>query len=150
MTAPWPSKLSMRWCGAPLSTSSRSTQSCARTPEQKDTDASASRGARQGRLLSEALRRLAAGVDRTRTLLLFGNRTMPAANHDLLTEPTAGGRALPFYASVRIELKQRALIRETFDIVGTRVEATTIKNKVAPPLRVTTLDLMFGEGFARE
>jgi RecA/RadA recombinase len=51
-------------------------------PEQKDTDASASRGARQGRLLSEALRRLAAGVDRTRTVLLFGNRTTPAAEAD--------------------------------------------------------------------
>jgi recombination protein RecA len=74
-------------------------------PVQKDSDASASRGARQGRLLSEALRRLAAGVDRTRTVLLCGNRTTPAAAGDL-TEQTSGGRALPFYASVRIGLKQ--------------------------------------------
>ena len=51
-------------------------------PEQKDTDASASRGAHQGRLLSEALRRLAAGVDRMGTVLLFGNRTTPAAEAD--------------------------------------------------------------------
>jgi recombination protein RecA len=97
-------------------------------PEQKDTDASASRGARQGRLLSEALRRLAAGVDRTRTVLLFGNRTTPGAEGDL-TEHTSGGRALPFYASVRIGLKRNELIHEMFGIVGAHVEATTIRTK---------------------
>jgi recombination protein RecA len=118
-------------------------------PEQTDTDASASRGARQRRLLSEALRRLAAGVDRTRTVSLFGNRMAPAADDDV-TEHTSGGRALPFYASVRIGLKRRGLVRDTFGIVGSHVEATTIKNKVAPPLRVATLDLMFGRGFVQD
>jgi recombination protein RecA len=118
-------------------------------PDQTDTVAISSRGARQGRLLSEALRRLAAGVDRTRTVLLFGNRTIPAADDDLAGQ-TSGGRALPFYASVRLGLRRRELIRETIGIVGTQVEATTIKNKVAPPLRVATLDLMFGKGFVQD
>jgi RecA/RadA recombinase len=56
-------------------------------------------------------------MDRTRTVLLFGNRTTPAADDDL-SEQTSGGRALPFYASVRIGLKRRELIREIYGIVG--------------------------------
>jgi recombination protein RecA len=87
-------------------------------------------------------------VDRTRTVLLFGNRTTPAADSNV-TEQASSRRALPFYASIRIQLKQRELLRQIFGIAGARIEVTTIKNKVALPLRAT-LDLMFGRGFARE
>ena len=104
------------------------------------------RPARQARLLSEALRRLAAVVDRSRTVLLFGNRTLGRARNDG-ADDAAGGRALRFYASVRVQLTRREPIRGPLGVVGGRVDATTVKNKLAPPLRTASLELVYGKGF---
>jgi recombination protein RecA len=115
-------------------------------PQESNAEVSTSRAARQGRLLSEALRRLAAGIDRTRTVVVFGNRTS-APGADSLPAEAPGGRALRFYASVRVELRRGELIRESIGVVGRRVEVIAVKNKLAPPLRTGTLRLVFGEGF---
>ena len=114
---------------SPLTRSTSITRLSGKPPEQTDTDASASRGARQGRLLSEALRRLAAGVDRTRTVLLFGNHTTPSTA-DHATEQTSGGRALPSLSlGAKSGYSSQLLIREVFGIVAIRLEATTVKTR---------------------
>jgi recombination protein RecA len=114
--------------------------------DETDAGGGASRAARQARLLSEALRRLAAVVDRSRTVLLFGNRTLGRARNDG-ADDAAGGRALRFYASVRVQLTRREPIRGPLGVVGGRVDATTVKNKLAPPLRTASLELVYGKGF---
>ena len=84
----------------------------------------------RARLLSEAMRRLAANIDRTRTVVLFGNRRIEKAPDDT----TPGGRALRFYSSVRLGMQRGHLKNDSFGAVGTTVKLTAVKNKVAPPL----------------
>jgi RecA DNA recombination protein len=92
---------------------------------------------------AEGLRRLAANIDRTRTVMLFGNRLRTGG----APEDTPSDRASRFYASVCLELRTEEALRENGLIIGRRVRAVTAKNKVAPPLRATDLTLLYGRGF---
>jgi recombination protein RecA len=100
----------------------------------------------RARLLSEAMRRLAANIDRTRTVVLFGVR-LAGESVDDDDARTPGGRALRFYSSVRLALRRGSAVQDSAGLVGMMVHATTVKNKVAPPLRKTTLKLAFAHGF---
>ena len=88
----------------------------------------------RARLLTEAMRRLVANIDRTRTVVLFGNRlTDQRADDD--DARTTGGRALRFYSSVRVSLQRTSLVQDTTGTAGATIKITVVKNKVAPPLR---------------
>ena len=100
----------------------------------------------RARLLSEAMRRLAANIDRTRTVVLFGNRKTENSSGDA-EAATPGGRALRFYSSVRLGMQRGHLVQDAFGAVGTTVRLTAVKNKVAPPLRECELQLVYGQGF---
>ena len=100
----------------------------------------------RARLLSEAMRRLAANIDRTRTVVLFGNRRAENSPDDR-EGATPGGRALRFYSSVRLGMQRGHLVKDCLGAVGTSVKLTAVKNKVAPPLRECELRLVYGQGF---
>jgi recombination protein RecA len=97
----------------------------------------------RARLLSEAMRRLVANIDRTRTVVLFGNRQTEKTSEDA----TPGGRALRFYSSVRLGMQRIDLTEDAFGTTGVTVKVTSVKNKVAPPLRQCELRLQYGAGF---
>jgi len=97
----------------------------------------------RARLLSEAMRRLVANIDRTRTVVLFGNRQTEKTSEDA----TPGGRALRFYSSVRLGMQRMDLTEDAFGTTGVRVKVISVKNKVAPPLRQCELRLQYGLGF---
>ena len=104
----------------------------------------------RARLLSDAMRRLAANVDRTRTVVLFGNRqTERAASHDD-DGTTPGGRALRFYSSIRLAMERRDVVQHALGVTDTNVKLTTAKNKVAPPLRSCEIRLVYGHGFSSQ
>jgi recombination protein RecA len=114
-------------------------------PPDKDTyeNGAGSDALERARLLSEAMRRLAAKIDGTRRVVLFGNRQTENAPEDT----TPGGRALRFYSSVRLGMQRLNLVKDTFGTAGTKVKVTSVKNKVAPPLRACELFLVYGRGF---
>ena len=91
------------------------------------------------------MRRLAASIDRTRTVVLFGNR-LSAEDDDTRTP---GGRALRFYSSIRLALQRGSLLEDALGVAGVTIKVTTAKNKFAPPLRKAELTLVFGQGFAQ-
>jgi recombination protein RecA len=100
----------------------------------------------RARLLSEAMRRLAANIDRTRTVVLFGNR-LADQHMDEDDARTPGGRALRFYSSLRVSLQRGSLVQGATGTAGATIKVTTAKNKVAPPLRMAELTLVYGQGF---